>query len=74
MTGGAVHQGLAARIPAYEYAHPDDLLDRAKELGEPPLIVALDQVTDPRNLGAAIRSAAASARTASSSPSAARPA
>ena len=59
MTTGAVHQGLAARIPAYEYAHPDDLLDRAKELGEPPLVVALDQVTDPRNLGAAIRSAAA---------------
>ncbi len=59
MTSGAVHQGLAARIPAYEYAHPDDLLDRAKELGEPPLVVALDQVTDPRNLGAAIRSAAA---------------
>jgi 23S rRNA (guanosine2251-2'-O)-methyltransferase len=59
MTSGAVHQGLAARIPAYEYAHPDDLLDRAKELGEPPLVLALDQVTDPRNLGAAIRSAAA---------------
>lgn len=59
MTTGAVHQGLAARIPAYEYAHPDDLLDRAEELGEPPLIVALDQVTDPRNLGAAVRSAAA---------------
>jgi 23S rRNA (guanosine2251-2'-O)-methyltransferase len=59
MTTGAVHQGLAARIPAYEYAHPDDLLIRAKELGEPPLVVALDQVTDPRNLGAAIRSAAA---------------
>jgi 23S rRNA (guanosine2251-2'-O)-methyltransferase len=59
MTSGAVHQGLAARIPAYEYAHPDDLLARAQELGEPPLVVALDQVTDPRNLGAAIRSAAA---------------
>jgi 23S rRNA (guanosine2251-2'-O)-methyltransferase len=59
MTAGAVHQGLAARIPAYEYAHPDDLLERAKELGEPPLVVALDQVTDPRNLGAAVRSAAA---------------
>jgi 23S rRNA (guanosine2251-2'-O)-methyltransferase len=59
MTSGAVHQGLAARIPAYEYAHPDDLLQRAAEQGEPALIVALDQVTDPRNLGAAIRSAAA---------------
>jgi 23S rRNA (guanosine2251-2'-O)-methyltransferase len=58
MTGGAVHQGLAAKVPAYEYAHPDDLLDRAAEAGEPPLIVALDSVTDPRNLGAVVRSAA----------------
>jgi len=57
MTGGAVHQGLAARVPAYEYAHPDDLLDKAAEAGEPPLIVALDSVTDPRNLGAVVRSA-----------------
>ncbi|GAB2780238.1 23S rRNA (guanosine(2251)-2'-O)-methyltransferase RlmB [Nocardioides salsibiostraticola] len=59
MTAGAVHQGLAARIPAYEYAHPDDLLDLAKQQGEKPLIVALDSVTDPRNLGATVRSAAA---------------
>jgi 23S rRNA (guanosine2251-2'-O)-methyltransferase len=59
LTAGAVHQGLAARIPAYEYAHPADLLERAAESGEPPLIVALDQVTDPRNLGATVRSAAA---------------
>ena len=58
MTSGAVHQGLAARVPAYEYAHPDDLLDRAAAAGEPPLIVALDSVTDPRNLGAVVRSAA----------------
>jgi 23S rRNA (guanosine2251-2'-O)-methyltransferase len=58
MTSGAVHQGLAARIPAYEYAHPDDLLARAQERGEKPLIVALDSVTDPRNLGAVVRSAA----------------
>jgi 23S rRNA (guanosine2251-2'-O)-methyltransferase len=58
MTGGAVHQGLAARVPAYEYAHPDDLLDRAAEQGEPALVVALDSVTDPRNLGAVVRSAA----------------
>jgi 23S rRNA (guanosine2251-2'-O)-methyltransferase len=57
MTAGAVHQGLAARIPAYEYAHPDDLLTLAAERGEPPLVVALDSVTDPRNLGAVIRSA-----------------
>jgi len=58
MTQGAVHQGLAARVPAYEYAHPDDLLDRAAEAKEPALIVALDSVTDPRNLGAVVRSAA----------------
>jgi 23S rRNA (guanosine2251-2'-O)-methyltransferase len=56
-TDGAVHQGLAARIPAYEYALPADLLDAAAERGEAPLIVALDSVTDPRNLGAVVRSA-----------------
>jgi 23S rRNA (guanosine2251-2'-O)-methyltransferase len=58
MTAGAVHQGLAARVPAYEYAHPDDLLDAAAANKEPALIVALDSVTDPRNLGAVVRSAA----------------
>ena len=58
MTGGAVHQGLAARLPAYEYAHADDLLERAAEAKEPVLVVALDSVTDPRNLGAVVRSAA----------------
>ena len=59
LTGFNGHQGLAARIPAYEYAHADDLIDRAAETGEKALIVALDQVTDPRNLGAIVRSAAA---------------
>ena len=58
ITDGAVHQGLAARVPAYEYAHPDDLLEAASAVDEPPLIVALDSVTDPRNLGAVVRSAA----------------
>lgn len=58
LTDGAVHQGLAARVPAYEYAHPSDLLDRASAASEKPLIVALDSVTDPRNLGAVVRSAA----------------
>jgi len=57
LTGGAIHQGVALRVRPYEYAHPDDL---ARQVGQtPPLIVALDSVTDPRNLGAIIRSAAA---------------
>jgi 23S rRNA (guanosine2251-2'-O)-methyltransferase len=59
LTGGALHQGLSLQMPPFEYAHPDDLLDAAAESGEPPLLVALDGVTDPRNLGAVIRSAAA---------------
>jgi 23S rRNA (guanosine2251-2'-O)-methyltransferase len=59
MTAGAVHQGLAARVPPYEYAHPDELLEAAAANNEPPLIVALDSVTDPRNLGAVVRSVAA---------------
>ncbi len=59
LTGGSVHQGLALRIRAYEYAHADDLVDRAQAAGEPPLIIALDGVTDPRNLGAIARSVAA---------------
>jgi len=59
LTGGAVHQGLALRVRAYDYAHPDDLLARAADAGQAPLIAALDGVTDPRNLGAIVRSAAA---------------
>jgi 23S rRNA (guanosine2251-2'-O)-methyltransferase len=59
LTGGSVHQGLALRIAPYAYAHPDDVTARAAARGEPPLIVALDGVTDPRNLGAIARSAAA---------------
>jgi 23S rRNA (guanosine2251-2'-O)-methyltransferase len=59
LTGSALHQGLALRVRPYEYAHPDDLLARAAEAGETPLIAALDSVTDPRNLGAVVRSAAA---------------
>jgi 23S rRNA (guanosine2251-2'-O)-methyltransferase len=59
LTGGALHQGLALKVRAYNYAHPDDLLARAVDAAQPPLIVALDGVTDPRNLGAIARSAAA---------------
>ncbi|AXX27701.1 23S rRNA(guanosine-2'-O-) -methyltransferase [Actinosynnema pretiosum subsp. pretiosum] len=59
ITGGAMHQGLGLQVPPYEYAEPRDLLRAAKESGRPPLLVALDGVTDPRNLGAVVRSAAA---------------
>jgi len=55
----SVHQGIALKVPPYEYAHPLDLLDDVIESGQTPLFVALDGVTDPRNLGAIIRSAAA---------------
>jgi len=54
-----VHQGVALKVPAYEYAHPLELLDEIEQRGELPLLVALDGVTDPRNLGAIIRSVAA---------------
>ena len=57
LTGDAIHQGVALRVRPYEYAHPDDFLhDDGRTL---PLVVALDGVTDPRNLGAIVRSAAA---------------
>jgi 23S rRNA (guanosine2251-2'-O)-methyltransferase len=59
LTGGALHQGVALQLPAFDYAHPDDLLAAALDSDHPPLIVALDSITDPRNLGAIIRSAAA---------------
>ena len=58
MTGGMLHQGIALQVPPYTYLHPDDLLARALEAPQ-PLLVALDGVTDPRNLGAVVRSAAA---------------
>ncbi|MCW2776278.1 MAG: tRNA/RRNA methyltransferase, partial [Frankiales bacterium] len=58
MTGGALHQGLALTVPPYTYLHPDELLERALA-ADVPLLVALDGVTDPRNLGAVVRSAAA---------------
>jgi 23S rRNA (guanosine2251-2'-O)-methyltransferase len=60
LTGAdAVHQGVALKVPAYEYAHPIDLLEDVIQSGTTPLFVALDGVTDPRNLGAIIRSVAA---------------
>ncbi|TXA39820.1 23S rRNA (guanosine(2251)-2'-O)-methyltransferase RlmB, partial [Mycobacterium tuberculosis variant bovis] len=58
MTGNHLHQGIALQVPPYIYAHPDDLLEAAA--GSPPaLLVALDNISDPRNLGAIVRSVAA---------------
>ncbi len=59
LTDRAAHQGVALKVPPYEYADPHDLLTRASDSGSPALVVALDSVTDPRNLGAVVRSAAA---------------
>jgi 23S rRNA (guanosine2251-2'-O)-methyltransferase len=59
LTGGAVHQGVALSVRPYDYLLPEDLAHPANTRGQPPLIVALDSVTDPRNLGAVARSVAA---------------
>lgn len=56
---GAAHQGVAIEVPAYEYADVADLIVGVKQQIGDPLLVALDQVTDPHNLGAVLRSAGA---------------
>ena len=57
LTGGAVHQSVALLLPSFDYADFLDLLDSAQEAGG--ILVVCDQITDPHNLGAIIRSAAA---------------
>src|SRR5690554_2861734 len=51
------HQGVIASVAAYEYATVEEILDIAKEKGEPPFIILLDSIQDPHNLGAIIRTA-----------------
>ncbi|HKT04505.1 MAG TPA: 23S rRNA (guanosine(2251)-2'-O)-methyltransferase RlmB [Rugosimonospora sp.] len=58
MTGGVLHQGIGLQVPPFAYEPFEDLLAAATEQVA-PLLVALDGVTDPRNLGAVVRSAAA---------------
>ena len=58
-TGGILHQGLALQVPAFTYDELPDLLELLEQSTTTPLVVALDGVTDPRNLGAVIRSAVA---------------
>ena len=51
------HQGVIAMTAAYDYAEVDDILNKAREKGEAPFVVLLDNIEDPHNLGAIIRTA-----------------
>ena len=51
------HQGVIAYAAAYEYAQVEDMLRRAEEKGEAPFLILLDNIEDPHNLGAIIRTA-----------------
>ena len=57
MCGGANHQGVAAYVAAHEYSSVDEILAYAEEKGEVPFIVVCDEIEDPHNLGAIIRTA-----------------
>jgi 23S rRNA (guanosine2251-2'-O)-methyltransferase len=57
MSQTGAHQGVIAMAAAREYCSVQDILDRAKEKGEAPLVVICDEITDPHNLGAIIRTA-----------------
>lgn len=57
LAGGGVHQGVVAEVRAFAYVELDEVLATAQRSGRPPLLVLLDGVTDPHNLGAIIRSA-----------------
>ena len=57
MCGGANHQGVAAYVAAHEYASVEDIFAYAEEKGEAPFIVVCDEIEDPHNLGAIIRTA-----------------
>jgi 23S rRNA (guanosine2251-2'-O)-methyltransferase len=59
IAANGLHQGLALQVPPYSYAHPDDVLAAARRSATPALMVALDNISDPRNLGAIVRSVAA---------------
>lgn len=58
MTGGVLHQGIGLQVPPFAYEDFDDLVNAALEQTA-PLLVAMDGITDPRNVGAVIRSVAA---------------
>ena len=51
------HQGVIAQAAAYEYADMEEIFQKAQEKGEPPFVFLLDEIEDPHNLGAIIRTA-----------------
>ncbi|WP_418791401.1 23S rRNA (guanosine(2251)-2'-O)-methyltransferase RlmB [Phosphitispora sp. TUW77] len=57
MTGGQNHQGVVALVPAMEYVDVEDILEAARQKGDPPFILVLDEIEDPHNLGAILRTA-----------------
>lgn len=57
LTGGLRHQGVVAMVPPVAYAEVEDILAKARALGEPPFLVLLDELEDPHNLGAILRTA-----------------
>lgn len=57
MAPGTKHQGVVAKVSEYSYAEMDDVFAAAETAGEDPFIIILDEVTDPHNLGAIIRTA-----------------
>ena len=57
LSGSAPHQGIVALAAAKEYCTVEDILAYAQERGEPPFLVILDELEDPHNLGAIIRTA-----------------
>ncbi len=59
MSTNGLHQGIALQVPPYDYAHPDDMLKAATTDVSPAMLVALDNISDPRNLGAIVRSVSA---------------
>lgn len=57
MAPGVKHQGVAAKVSEYRYAELEDIFERAEASGEDPFVIILDEIEDPHNLGAIIRTA-----------------
>lgn len=57
MAPDAKHQGVVAKVSAYKYASMEDVMEKARVSGEDPFLIILDEITDPHNLGAIIRTA-----------------